>query len=309
MEAPQSPRPGDVSTDWLLRPEGRPLFLFAHQDDETVLAGMIHRILGGGGRGRFVWWTNGDGLAPEAKMEPSVYAAMRMREAEDAVATLGGSIEDKIDLRSSEIENYRRMTHVAQRGAVGDAALEYFRGEALRVEEEVKRADPDRVFVLAYQGGHPEHDLVHAMTARAVARMRKESGRPIPMVQCPAYEYTIAVALRFKPWFTGDRRRIQLGEKEREVKRRIFACYPSQKELFEKFRRAITAAGMLAGRPSAEEYLAIEEFGVVDPAYDYSQSTHRLERLNYMFDHFEGIPIRFDSMIRPIVQDILQFGR
>jgi len=66
---------------------------------------------------------------------------------------------------------------------------------------------------------------------------------------------------------------------------------------------------MLRGRPSAEEYLATEEFGVVDPNLDYSQSTHRLERLNYMFDDFEGIPIRFDNMVRPVVQDILHFGR
>jgi LmbE family N-acetylglucosaminyl deacetylase len=307
MENAQSARPEDVPTEWLLRPEGRPLFIFAHQDDETVLAGMIHRVLRGA-RGRFVWWTNGDGLAPQAKMDPKSYAAIRMREAEDAVLTLGGSIEDKVDLASSEIENYRRLTHVEQGGAIRDAALEYFRGEALRVEDAVRSADPDRVFLLAYQGGHPEHDLVHVMAARAVARMRRETGRPIPIVQCPAYEYTIAVALRFKPWFTGDRRSIQLSEVERDVKRRLLECYPSQRELFRKFRRAITAVGALKGRPSAEDHLATEELGVVDPRFDYSQSTHRLERLNYMFDDFEGIPIRFDAMVKPVVQDILHFG-
>src|SRR5688572_16563948 len=186
MDVPKSARPEQVSTEWLLRPEGRPLFIFAHQDDETVLAGMIVRILGGA-RGRFVWWTNGDGLASAAKMDPSAYAAIRIKEAEDAVLALGGSIEDKVDLRSSEIENYRRLMHVANGGAVGDAALEYFRGEALRVEEAVAAADPDRVFLLAYQGGHPEHDLVHAMAARAVRRLRAKTSRPIPIVQCPAY--------------------------------------------------------------------------------------------------------------------------
>jgi LmbE family N-acetylglucosaminyl deacetylase len=308
MEIPSSARPEDVSTEWLLRPEGRPLFIFAHQDDETVLAGIILRILAGA-RGRFVWWTNGDGLAPAAGMEPSAYAAMRIREAEDAVLALGGSVEEKVDLRSSEIENYRRLTHVAQGGAVGDSALEYFRGEALRVEDAVRAADPDRVFLLAYQGGHPEHDLVHVFAARAVSRLRGETGRPIPIVQCPAYEYTIAVALRFKPWFTGDRRSVELTEQERESKRKLFDCYPSQRELFEKFRRAITAVGALRGRPSAEAYLATEEMGVVDPSLDYTQSTHRLERMNYMFDDFEGIPIRFETMVKPVVRDVLEFGR
>src|SRR5688572_19796922 len=64
MGSPKSARPEDVSTEWLLRPEGRPLLIFAHQDDETVLAGMIRRIIGPETRARFVWWTNGDGLAP-----------------------------------------------------------------------------------------------------------------------------------------------------------------------------------------------------------------------------------------------------
>ncbi len=313
MEDPRSARPEDVSTDWLVRADGRPLFIFAHQDDESVLAGIIHRIIGSGTRGTFVWWTNGDGLAPAAGTDPQAYATMRMREAEDAVIALGGSREDKIDLAASEIENYRRLTQVAQSGAIREAALEYFRGEAFRVEEAIRDADPDRVFLLAYQGGHPEHDLTHVMAARVVRDLRKETGRPIPIVQCPAYEYTIAVALRFKPWFDGDRRRLQLEARESDVKRRVFESYPSQRALFDKFRRVVGVAGALrvlggSKRETPEAYLGIEELGVVSPDYDYSRSTHRFERFNYMFDDFEGIPIRFDTMVRPVVQDILQFG-
>lgn len=310
LVVPQSPRPEHVSTEWLLRPAGTPLFIFAHQDDETVLAGTIRRVVQDDARGRFIWWTNGDGLAPAAGQDPAAYAEVRIAEAEAALRALGASAERKRDLRSSEIENYRRFTHVPQGGAVRGAALEYFRGEALRVEDAIREADPDRVFVLAWQGGHPEHDLVHAMTARAVRRLREQTSRPIPMVQCPAYEYVIACALRFKPWFQGDRRRIELTAEERSAKRAVFEAYPSQQALFAKFRTVVGVVGTLGvvrgRRVSVEDYLGTEEIGVVDPDLDYGRSTHRLERLNYMFEGFEGIPIRFDTMIRPIVQDILQ---
>jgi len=66
MHEPQSPRPADVSTDWLFGRQGRPLFAFAHQDDEIACAGLLHRACGDGQRGVFLWWTNGDGLAPAA---------------------------------------------------------------------------------------------------------------------------------------------------------------------------------------------------------------------------------------------------
>ena len=307
---PTSPAPSAVSTEWLLRPEGRPLFVFAHQDDETVLAGMIRRMLAGGDRGAFVWWTNGDGLAPEAGVEPARYARIRIAEATESMRRLGASEKRKTDLETSEIENYRRFTHVSAGGRLRTDALDYFRNEADRVEEAVRAADPDRVFVLAWQGGHPEHDLVHVMTARAVRRLRRETGRPLPLVQCPAYEYVIACALRFKPLFRGDRRSIRLSPDELEQKRAVFDAYPSQEQLMRSFRRMVGVLG-LAGllrrgrRLTPEEYLSKEELGVVDPGLDYTKSTHRLEALNYMLDDFEGEPIRFRTMVRPIVRAVL----
>ena len=307
--APRSPRPEDVPTDWLLSPDGRPLFVFAHQDDEAVLAGIIRRIVEDDARGRFVWWTNGDGLAPGSGMTPEAYGAMRVAEATRALACLGASAARKTDLWSSEIENYRRLTHVALGGALAAEAQAYFHAEALRVEAAVRAADPDRVFVLAWQGGHPEHDLVHVMTARAVRRLRRETGRPIPIVQCPAYEYVIACALRFKPWFGGDVRRVTLSVEERAAKRAVFDTYPSQQALFQKFRavlRVVGALSALRGRPlTVEDYLGEEQLGVVDPALDYTRSTHRLERLNYVLDDFEGTPIRFDTMVRPVAAALL----
>ncbi len=308
--APISPYPSEVSTAWIEHPGGRPLFVFAHQDDETVIAGLIRRIVGDDERGTFVWWTNGDGLAPAANMSPDPYARLRIAECDEAVQLLGASTDRKIDLRTSEIENYRRFTHVGRAGPLRDRALEYFRHEAWRVEQVVRAADPDRVFVLAWQGGHPEHDLLHVMTACAVQRLRRETGRPIPLIQCPAYEFVIACALRFKPWFAGDQRRIVLSDEELAAKQGVFEAYPSQAQLMANFRAVLTTFGWAAvlidsRRITPEDWVRVEELGVVDPSLDYRRSTHLFEALNYMLDDFEGIPIRFDTMIRPIVCDLL----
>lgn len=273
------------------------------------MAGIIQRVAGENARGHFVWWTNGDGLAPGTGMTPEAYGRVRMDEATAALAELGISQARKTDLATSEIENYRRLTHIAQGGGPRSIALEYFRHEARRVEQAVREADPDRVFLLAWQGGHPEHDLTHIMTARAVHRLRAESGRPIPIIQVPAYEYVIACALRFKPWFRGDARHLELTEAERARKRAVFEAYPSQRALFERFETVLRVVGglsALTGRPlRVDDYLAREQFGVVDPELDYTLSTHRWEALNYVLDDFEGIPVRFDTMIQPIAKDLL----
>lgn len=306
---PRSPHPADVGTDWLLRPDGRPLFIFAHQDDETVMTGIIRRIVEDDARGHFIWWTNGDGLAPGTEHTPEAYGEIRVAEATEALRRLGASEARKTDLWTSEIENYRRLTHLDAGPAPADAALEYFRREARRVEAAIRDADPDRVFLLAWQGGHPEHDLTHIMTTRAVRKLRAETGRPIPIVGCPAYEYVIACALRFKPWYAGDVRHITLDDEEQAAKRHVFEAYPSQRALFDKFETVVRWLGRLSrlrGRPlSVEEYLGTEQFGVVDPDLDYTRSTHRLEPLNYMLDDFEGIPIRFDRMVQRVAEDLL----
>lgn len=317
IRAPVSPvlpdpidaRPRSVSTEWILARAGRPAFVFAHQDDETVLSGMIRRIVGDDERGTFVWWTNGDGLAPQAKMERTAYAEIRIAEATEALRRLGAGPQRKVDLESSEIENYRRFTEVARGGSAKQAALAYFDREADRMEATLTAADPDRVFVLAWQGGHPEHDLVHIMVSRAVRRLRKQTGRPIPIIQVPAYEYTILCPLRFKPWFKGDTRSIQLAPDELAAKRYVFEAYPSQRDLLDKFQRVISVlgtAGKLVGRGlTVDQFLSKEELGVVHPEMDHRHSTHRHESLNYMRDDYLGTPIRFDAMIRPIATAIL----
>jgi len=242
-------------------------------------------------------------------MDPPGYAAVRIAEAAESLKALGADVAHKVDLESSEIENYRRFTHVAAGGEARADALDYFRSEAQRVEVAVREAEPDRVFLLAYQGGQPEHDLTHAFVTRAVRHLRRETGRPIPIVQVPAYEYTVLNPMRFKPWYKGDRRRVRLTDAELAAKREAVARYGSQADLLRQFRLIIGAWGALStlrGKPFGPEgFLSLEEFGVVEPELDLTRSTHRLEWLNYIGDDFEGTPIRFDTMIKPIVQAVL----
>jgi len=74
-------------------------------------------------------------------MAPEGYARLRIAGCDEALRRLGASTERKIDLRTSEIENYRRFTHVAHGGPLRARALEYFRHEAWRVEQQVRAAD------------------------------------------------------------------------------------------------------------------------------------------------------------------------
>jgi LmbE family N-acetylglucosaminyl deacetylase len=309
MYRPISPAPRDVDTEWILAPMGKPVFVYAHQDDEASSAGMIRRVTGDDQRGWFIWWTNGDGLAPMAKMDPQKYARLRIDECSESLRRLGGSTKRKVDLEASEIEVYRRLSEIPQGGEIRDEHFAFFEKEAQRVEDAIRRADPDRVFTLAWQGGHPEHDLTHLMVVRAVRKLRKETGRPIPIIQSPAYEYVIAVALRFNPFYKGDRRSIMLSDEEVQAKLRVFEAYPSQEGLFMKFRRLMNSLGIISTlrlKPfTYKGYIQKEEFGVVDPDLDYHRSTHTFEYCNYMFDDFEGVPIRFDTMIRPLVDVIL----
>lgn len=303
--APRSAMPAAVNSDWLLSRQGRPMFIFAHQDDETVMAGIIQRIAGDNKRGSFLWWTNGDGPAPAQHLSPLAYGQTRQTEATAALKCLGISKRRKFDLGCSEIEIYRQLTCVRHGGMAGQHALEFFGDQAVQIETQIRKFKPDRVFVLAFQGGHPEHDLLHAMVALALQRLRAKTGQALPLIQSPAYELSLLVALRFRPWFRGDRRFIQLSEKELAGKMASLRAHQSQTHVMLKFQTILGMWEKISGwrgrKLTLENYLAHEEFGVVDPNLDYAQSPQKFDRLNYMFDDFEKIPIRFSTMVRPVI--------
>ena len=290
--------------DFFCAAEGwrRPVFFMPHQDDELGCSGLIQRL---GPKTQIIWVTNGDGLFYEMKVTPEEYGKIRMKEAIDAAACIGIVEKNTRCLAFSEVEIYRRMSFLQQDpGSIGTHADFW---DAIR--ESVRRAlfaaQPDAVFTVAWQGGHPEHDLTHYFTRLAVDDYERETGRPLPFFHSPAYEYTVLIAFRFHPLYKGRRLKFTLRREELDGKNRIVQNYPSQAEMMAKFRKFLDRIGFI-GRPlgaakNAEEYLGVEHFGPVPPDLDYMKSTHLFDKANYMFEDFEGIPITFKRCIRPVV--------
>ena len=130
---PRSPYPEDVSSQWILQRSGKPMFVFAHQDDETAMAGVIQRVAGDDQRGRFVWWTNGDGPASALGADLDEYAKTRMAETARALSRLGLSQERKTELCTSEVSIYKYMIDMNAGKQAADRALLFFTREAERI--------------------------------------------------------------------------------------------------------------------------------------------------------------------------------
>jgi len=290
-----------------LDPDRRHAFVFAHQDDELGSGGTISQLAWK--RGRFLWVTNGDGLAPMEGVDPQSYAELRIAEAHTSAGYCGVPPERIGDLRASEIEIYRRLTHVAAGGDRRREALDFFVALYDRVHAWLADTRPDVVWTGAWQGQHPEHDLTHVFTALALRSLRRARGAEIPLYEFPEYEFVILVPLRFKPWHRGVVHRVELDDAALATKMLLHSAYPSQVQLFKKFEgviRLLGGAARLLGRGfSLEDFMRHEEFGPVPADRDYTADRHLHPALDYMLDDFEGTPIRFRTMIRPVVQELL----
>jgi LmbE family N-acetylglucosaminyl deacetylase len=285
----------------------RPLYLMAHHDDEVPTAGLLGRL---GKRTRVVWVTNSDGLYFESELSPPEYGEVRKAEGVKSVAVVGVPEENTRCLDFSEVEIYRRMSELHAGASSMTEVGSFFEEIKEAVRKTVFEIDPDVVFTLAWQGGHPEHDLTHFFTRLALRDLGKKTGKQIPFFQLPAYEYTILVAMRFHPFYRGERIRIRLDGREMDNKLRMIAAYPSQVRLFNDFRKVfrylITPLGWITGGPkSAEEFMAVEEFGPVPEDLDYTARPHLHDYFTYMFDDFEGVPVTFTGSILPIVRAFL----
>lgn len=283
----------------------RPLFLIAHQDDELSYAGLIQRL---GAKTNFVWMTNGDGLYFETELSPAEYAKLRIKEAEEAVRVLGVAKSRAICLGFSEVEIYRRMADL-HGGASMTEHKPYFQRIRKAVRDAVFQRRPDAVFTCAYQGGHPEHDLVHFFTWLAIRDLQQEKGEGVDFFHLPEYEYTILLAMRFHPAYRGTRLRIRLTEKELAKKWEMLKAYPSQEKLFKKFRKVFRVAGFFrrtgSGAKGEDDFYSTEEFGPVPWGFSYTKPPHYFDALTYMFDDFEGEPVTFKGSVLPIVKAFL----
>lgn len=301
-----TPYPSD-----LFSPSSRHMPIFAHQDDEIMYCGLIGRMPEAI---RFLWVTNGDGLAPEVKMDPKEYAELRKTETDHVLETLGRPLSTRRCLDYSEIALYDRFIDIHQSPDKAQDLVQMYKPIGDDIYKEMKAFAPDAVWTCAFQNGHPEHDLTHIVTAYVIRQLEREGMKRPSFYHVPQYEYTILIPHRFHPLYKGAIHEIRLSPEEVALKRKALECYPSQIGLFHKFEKVINRLGVLGwlrGKPfSAEEYLARETFSAVDPQLDYTKSTHWFERANYMGDYCRETKVRFDTQIAVIARLLkdVQFG-
>ena len=281
-KAPVVPHPED-----LFSADRRHLVVLAHQDDELPNAGIIARM---GGNVRIVWLTNGDGLVHESTDTPERYGERRTDESIDACAHLGLDRDRLAFLGHSELRIYSLLAALSRRADAVDVPP-LFPEIARQVFAEAMEFEPEVVWTMAYQGGHPEHDLAHLCAAKAARELS------LPLYELPAYELTFLVPLRFPPWRREPYHEILLSEDEQAKQQAMFESYPTQERILNEFRTLITLYGrvsMLWGRRFAfEDYARRAVFGPVPADRDYRRSSHSVEALDYVFDSYEGTPIRF----------------
>lgn len=288
-----SPPPED-----LFAPTTRVMFLFAHQDDEAAYGGLIQRAPPAS---LFLWVTNGDGLAANAGMERREYAAARRLETEAAMRTLGVDRGRLRFLGHSEVEIYRALVRIAREPEKRHETLALFRAILAQVTAEIRAFRPDAVFTLAWQGGHPEHDLTHLFTRLA---LRDRPG--VRLYELPEYELAWTVLLRFPPWKRGEVHEVRLTPSEMARKRIALGLYPTQERLLRQFERLLRLRqGLEVAASLGREPLGVlerEYFAPVPLDRDYTQSPHGVDFLEYVGDDCEGTRISFRRMIVPIVQ-------
>jgi len=120
------------------------LFLFAHPDDDVLIAGTMRMLLTRGAEINAAWVTSGDFLGQ---------ATIRQRELARATEILG--------LESARVHllgfpTLKLLSDLSQ-------CVE-------RVQRLMEETEPEQVFVTAFEGGHPDHDATNFMAYEANRR-------------------------------------------------------------------------------------------------------------------------------------------
>ncbi len=197
---------------------GPVLFVAAHPDDETIgAAGLLQRIK----RAHFVHITNG---APRDLADAELanftsregYAQARRHELQEAIAWAGLETICQLQCNVTDQETTFNMA-----------------GIACRLERIIEEVQPTFIFTHAYEGGHPDHDTASFVVWAACKLLkRKKKIQPI-ILEFSSYHGSGSgpemIACEFihskgcTEWISN------LTEKERDIKRKMMACFKSQK--------------------------------------------------------------------------------
>ena len=283
----------------LFDPGLRHLFFLAHFDDEAPYAGIISRLQRLGRDVHIAWLTNGDGLAYQDNANPDEYAESRKSESLCAAGVMDVPRGNLHFLDWSEIEIYRNFTLLPD----SQDAIDLFRRIDKDVDKMVRKIKPDVLWVLAFQGGQPEHDLSHLFSVKCARKIGVKH-----IFEMPEYEYTILLPFRFRPWLKMPIHEIILSDTEFRTKNSVVECYPTQKGLINSFMKVVSVITTMA-KPfnkgmDLNNFLARETFATVPPDRDYTTSPHINQAFDYMFDDYKGLPIKFNDTLSVIAKGL-----
>lgn len=197
-------------------PGPRTLIVVAHPDDEVVgAAGRLPFLRGA----HIVHVTDG---APH-DMRDAAAAGFRTREA--YAAARRAEAFAALALARIEADRVHCLGRVDQEAALELPAL------ALVIAALIADLEPELVLTHPYEGGHPDHDAT-AFATHAALRILERDGAPRPaLLELSSYHVGpngITPAC-FLPWAGHEPRVLQLDDGARSLKRRMFACFATQR--------------------------------------------------------------------------------
>jgi len=193
----------------------------AHPDDEAIGAGAQLSRLNGV---TMIHVTDGAPLSPhEAERHgyatAAEYAFARTRELERVMMLAGIPVADRFCLGLPDQEAALHLPRVAR------ALVRLFMERATEI-----------VLTHAYEGGHPDHDAAAFASYAAVELLRRE-GRDIAIIEMPFYRADGEgwAVQRFAPAPAAVETVLALGDRDRAMKRQMFAAHRTQAEMLAFF--------------------------------------------------------------------------
>ena len=170
--------------------------------------------------------------------DPEEYAQLRLDECAKVVELLAFPKKKSLisNGRKSDLQLLYRLGGIPEKRT---EITDFLEKVAREIYEFLKADIPQNVFVPAYQGGHPEHDLTSAFTGLALRKLHEEGLFNGNLIHLPEYEYTILIPMRFKPWYKGTIYSIDLTRKKWPSKSKVLDIYESQKKLFASFKKVM----------------------------------------------------------------------
>lgn len=224
------------------RPGGAVAVVAAHPDDETIGAGgslprfgevILLHVTDGAPR-------NGRDAAAAGLKSREAYAAARRRERIAAAQLAGIGLDRQVEM-----------------GIIDQEASLHLDRLACRLADWLAESGPDLLLTHPYEGGHPDHDAA-AFAVHAACRLLERERWPSPAIaEFTSYHAQAGIMAVgcFLPADGSPETTRLLSEEERDLKRRMFACYATQRQVLSAFP------------------IDIERFRPA-PAYDFTRPPH-----------------------------------